>query len=76
MSHLILLMSFNSLLSFLALLLLVPSLLGCLHISGGKSAITSGGDADFRGERDAGEILDPLLLLHVLCDQLLWKGIF
>ncbi len=52
-----------------------PSFLGFLHISGGKSAIASGSDADLRSERVAGEILDPLLLFHVLCYQLLWKGI-
>lgn len=49
--------------------------LGFLHISGGESAITSGSDADFRSERDTGEILDTVLLLHVLCGQLLWQGI-
>lgn len=51
------------------LLLLVP-----FHISGRKSAITTGGDADLRSERGAGKILDPLLLLHVLHHQLLRKG--
>lgn len=54
---------------------LILSLLCFLYLSGRKSAITSGSDADLRSERDAGEILDPLLLLHVLCHQLLWKGI-
>lgn len=47
---------------------------GFLRASGGKSAITYHSDADLRSERDAGEILDTLLLLHVLCYQLLWKG--
>lgn len=40
--------------------------LGFVHISGGKSAIASGSDGDLRRKRDAGEILDGLLLLHVL----------
>lgn len=44
-------------------------------IRGDKSAITSCSHADLRGERDTGEILDPLLLFYVLCGQLLWKGI-
>lgn len=50
------------------------SRLGFLHFSGRESAVALGGHADLRSERDAGEILDPLLLLHVLRHQLLWKG--
>lgn len=53
-----------------------PSILDFPHDSRRKSAITSGSNADLRSERDAGEILDPLLLLHVLCRQLLWKGFY
>lgn len=67
--HPIVLLSFNSFLSFLLLL-------SSLHFRGRKSAITSRSDADLRSERDTGEILDTLLLLHVLCGQLLWKGIY
>lgn len=51
------------------------ALLPFLRSSRSKSAVTSGGHADFRSEELAGEILDPLLLLHVLCHQFLWKGI-
>lgn len=41
-----------------------------------KSTIASGSNANFRSEGLAGEILDPLLLLHVLFHQFLWKGIY
>lgn len=47
-----------------------------LHLaSGGKSAISSGSETDLGCKGVSGEVLDPLLLLYVLCGQLLWKGI-
>lgn len=63
-------------LSILALRLLILLFFCFLHLSGGKSTITPGSDGDFGCERDTGEILDPLLLLYVLCGQLFWKGIY
>lgn len=47
-----------------------------LYSSRRKSTVTSGSDANFRSEGLAGEILDPLLLLYVLCHQFLWKGVY